>query len=261
MAIQYINNSNDGGDPLGEKSKSALNVQKARVIDLWSRCCLDSKNDVPQDVKTEVLSKLVEGLVPPIFHAYASGKRLYPSNVKRLSAAQVGSGSAVSRESSKFTPVMKNYESVFFSENGKAIPEVNDTGLSSGDPTWHFDKSKTTEAVELVNATGKMLGEDVEATDIPSSFSLRPLDGRKLLTRRLSRGVVADCFELSKSGSELAIVGSPGIGKSWTLVYALQQALLYDGACVAFFQPKVGIASLYIRKSNTIYAWTSGQPL
>ncbi len=53
-----------------------------------------------------------------------------------------------------------------------------------------------------------------------------------------------------------AITGSPGIGKSWTLFYALQQALLYDGARVLFFFQKQNSASLYLRKNNKMYAWT-----
>ena len=79
----------------------------------------------------------------------------------------------------------------------------------------------------------------------PVTELLEPLDvdignGHKLITRRLSRGVVADCFDKSRSGSTYAITGNPGIGKSWTLVYALQQALLYENACVLLCYQKGG---------------------
>jgi hypothetical protein len=76
-----------------------------------------------------------------------------------------------------------------------------------------------------------------------------------LITRNLSRGIVADCFRRSKQNSGYAIVGSPGIGKSWTLLYALQQALLYNGACVAFFQLKSEGAFVCIRKEDHVFVW------
>jgi hypothetical protein len=76
-----------------------------------------------------------------------------------------------------------------------------------------------------------------------------------LITRNLSRGIVADCFRRSKKNSAYAIVGSPGIGKSWTLLYALQQSLLYKGACVAFFQQKEQTAFVCIRNGNHVFAW------
>ena len=76
-----------------------------------------------------------------------------------------------------------------------------------------------------------------------------------MLTRRFSRGVVASCFGSSKPGSSLAITGSPGTGKSWTLVYALQQALLYENACVLVFLQKENVDHLYIRKGKQIFAW------
>lgn len=50
-------------------------------------------------------------------------------------------------------------------------------------------------------------------------------------------------------------MGSPGIGKSWTLLYALQQALLYDGASVMLFLKKMGRAFLFLRRGIQIFAW------
>jgi hypothetical protein len=71
----------------------------------------------------------------------------------------------------------------------------------------------------------------------------------------LSRGVVADCFNKSKRGSIYALVGSPGIGKSWNLIYALQQALLYQNACVILWFQKAGEAITCIRRKNEIFVW------
>jgi hypothetical protein len=83
------------------------------------------------------------------------------------------------------------------------------------------------------------------------------VENRALLTRSLSRGVVSNCFGSSKISSSLAIVGSPGMGKSWTLLYALQQALLYDGACVMFIQQNRKTAYLCLRKDHLIYVWVA----
>jgi hypothetical protein len=104
----------------------------------------------------------------------------------------------------------------------------------------------TAHIANLVNEPADMVGENVEVTAISSSFGMRPLNSRSLITRSLSRGVVSDCFHLSKAGSVYAIVGSFGTGKSWTLEYALQQALLYDGDGVVFFLHKEAEAMLCI---------------
>ena len=84
--------------------------------------------------------------------------------------------------------------------------------------------------------------------------------GCNLMTRRLSRGVVADCFAKSEECRTYAMVGNPGIGKSWTLIYALQQALLYENACVmlCFQQDKMAIVCL--RRNNKIYVWRNDDP-
>jgi hypothetical protein len=78
-----------------------------------------------------------------------------------------------------------------------------------------------------------------------------------LLTRPESRGVIAECFQ---GDSTSAIIGSPGIGKSWTLLYALQQSLLYEEKIVLFFASKGNIAFLFYRRENTIYAWKKLHP-
>jgi hypothetical protein len=81
-----------------------------------------------------------------------------------------------------------------------------------------------------------------------------------LVTRPQSRGVVANCFGALKKASTLAITGSPGIGKSWTLLYALQQALLYDNASVIFWQQKQNKAYICIRSSSRVFVWHAKVP-
>jgi hypothetical protein len=79
-----------------------------------------------------------------------------------------------------------------------------------------------------------MVGEDIEVTQLQSEFFPDVKNGKNLISRRFSRGVVGDCFHRSEFASDYAMVGSPGIGKSWTLIYALQQALLDENVCVFF---------------------------
>lgn len=66
-----------------------------------------------------------------------------------------------------------------------------------------------------------------------------------------------DCFhrfqKSAEKGSVSSITGSPGR----TLLYALQQALLYDGATVLFFFQTSGDAVLYLRRNNRIYVLAS----
>jgi hypothetical protein len=158
-----------------------------------------------------------------------------------------------------------NYESAFFfhDRRGKlwAREKVRDDGLGAHPYCWTFDSDLTDAVCNLVNASSVMVGHDVEVTEVSSNLikasGLKPgdLEVANLITRNLSRGIVADCFRRSKESSDYAIVGSPGIGKSWTLLYALQQALLYRGACVVFFQPKRGKAFVCIRKGNHVFVW------
>jgi hypothetical protein len=124
-----------------------------------------------------------------------------------------------------------------------------------------ISEDATQNVVELVNMTPKMIGEDIEETKLPKGmlgmFSTThqekiSMSEQPLLTQSLSRGVALNCFGSSKFESSLAIVGSPGIGKSWTLLYALQQALLYDRACVVFFQQKSGKAYLCFWKEKLL---------
>jgi hypothetical protein len=151
----------------------------------------------------------------------------------------------------------------------KAVDEINGKGakliLDERMATpWTFSRKETAFAVELVNADAEMLGEGIECTKLRSiPIEINPKDkSYELLTRPESRGVVSNIFhqfqlEADDGGSVASMTGSPGIGKSWTLFYALQQALLYDGATVLFFFQKEDQGVLFLRRNNNIYAWTS----
>jgi hypothetical protein len=126
--------------------------------------------------------------------------------------------------------------------------------------TWKFDAEYSRFVASLVNTNAEMIGEDVEVTlNLPFLFGIDQADTAvfSLVTRPLSRGVVADCFRSARSSSNAAITGSPGIGKSWTLLYALQQALLHENACVVLVPMKLGGAFLCVRANSNIYVWTT----
>jgi hypothetical protein len=83
-----------------------------------------------------------------------------------------------------------------------------------------------------------MLGEGIECTTLESiPTGVDPNDkSSELLTRPESSGVVSDVFhrfanEANDGEWVVAVTGLTGIGKSWTLLYALQQLCIYDGAC------------------------------
>jgi hypothetical protein len=151
-----------------------------------------------------------------------------------------------------------SYMKGFFCEDiKKARVKVEDGRLST---PWTFDTKFTKLVTDLVNEPAEMKGHDIEVTQLKSTFQVDMRNGNKLITRSLSRGVVADCFRELIFEDSRAITGNPGIGKSWTLIYALQQALLYENSCVIFCFQKRSAAWVCIRKNNHIYVWCKNDP-
>jgi hypothetical protein len=131
---------------------------------------------------------------------------------------------------------------------------------------WEYSPELTRDVVHLINTPAEMIGEDVEVTPLSTNFGLddtkspiaRGEDdcGVNLITRRFSRGVVLDCFRnCTRPTRTLAITGNPGIGKSYSLLFALQQALLFDRVCVMLFLPKQSKAMICIRNQQKVYVW------
>ena len=150
-------------------------------------------------------------------------------------------------------------------KTGLARSHIYDPGYHSH-PGWTFSTQYTQEMVHLINTPAEMIGEDVEVTALLSNFNIHPEQndrnrtsyGTSMITRRLSRGIVLDCFKnLQRPARTYAITGSRGIGKSYTLLFALQQALLYNKMCVIFFLQKQQKAILCIRNQERVYAWES----
>lgn len=247
-----------------------IEVQKSRAIRQWKEA-FSKQFFTSRSIYDEVLQQLNEGKVPPIYHTLCRDpeKRLFlPNTVVSDGNSQSGSiefstmfveAGCSTRNVNESTneAIWYNdnfsYQDAFFATDGLGLLVVSDISLKEN---WMFDMTMTNVITNLVNTSADMVGYDVEVTEMSSVFPFDKKKGRFLLTRSLSRGVVADCFENSEADSIYAIVGSPGIGKSWTLIYALQQALLFENVCVMFCFQKDERALVCIRKEHRIYAWT-----
>jgi len=132
--------------------------------------------------------------------------------------------------------------------------------VEKGGITWDYDEIATSWALKLVNANAEMRGSNVECTEVGDlSKLIRDSNKQKLLTRPQSRGVVSTIFNgisAVKSETTMAITGLPGIGKSWTLLYVLQQALLYEGVFIMFYTDGPEIY-LFHRRCGKLYAWAT----
>jgi hypothetical protein len=232
---------------------------------------------VPDDVVSTVTVRLGLGLVPPVFHAYVAlfqkmggAKKLQqdemvsvkedemiPHALEKLpSMNRVEGGTATSSQIGEIE-FLKDYSGAFFTEkkDGEARRKVQDDNL-----VWTFSDPATAIVCQLINAEAEMIGADVEITKVDSDFGIgKAIDASTthLITRRLSRGVVSESLNMPATDTR-AIVGCPGIGKSWTLIYALQQLLLQDGACVLFFASKRNIALACIREKDKKFVWSCG---
>jgi hypothetical protein len=134
--------------------------------------------------------------------------------------------------------------------------------LHLGDSEWgtinifDYDIEATNVAVHLVNQPATMCGYGVEATHMIGLLDIKREEAHvkswNLLTHPQSRGSIATCFDTRDAS---LMIGSPGIGKSWSLLYALQQALLYNNALVLLYACKNSKTYLFRRQGNKIYAW------
>jgi hypothetical protein len=242
-----------------ELKDSAVDIQKKRALELWSS--VRDVVEVDDQVSNLVSSKLDNGLVPPVFHAYvalsqrvrAAENAKKSTEVSMYSATQFRANTQNLQSHPSANKVTAgepgnntlkagkvNVDDFFYSDK-KARSEVRDVSLKG---IWVFSKEWTEKVCRLLNSDAEMVGADVEATKVDSDFELGAVEDMSdsyLITRRLSRGVVAECLTMPATGTR-AIVGNPGIGKSWTLIYALQQLLLRNDACVLFFSAKPGVA-------------------
>jgi hypothetical protein len=244
-------------------------VQKERAKIFWNDSIYDDDGPMKSDIHDKVMESLNRGLLPPIFHSLCRhpNERLFSLdaaanmnepelNPIKLCSDEVEAGTCESllalqqlesanEKSHRSFKDRSFYLPLFFTTTGAARHDVTD-----GECKWKFHSKYTNIVTALVNTPtitpATMVGEDVEVTKMQGTFPIDETNGNSLITRRLSRGVVADCFAKSKRHGIYAIVGNVGIGKSWTLIYALQQALLYENACVVLCFHKDGSAVVCI---------------
>jgi hypothetical protein len=246
-----------------------IGVQTARALALWDT--VKSSLLIDQDTARGVAMKLESGRVPPVFHAYCAlySRKETPVN-NNLQAAEIRSqqdskpsaltarAGTVSRVHDGVLSDSVDYRSAFIDENGNARFRVHDDGTNR---FWYFMDNDTEHICKLVNADAEMVGKDVEVTSVESHMEIGHADvgnGDYLITRHASRGVVAEALRLPPEATR-AIVGTEGIGKSWTLIYALQQALLYNGAFVLFIAAKSRRMWACLREKDKIYVWKAPQ--
>jgi hypothetical protein len=265
------------------ENTSQIEKQKERALALWD--AVKTNLSVDKDTADEVSMKLESGRVPPIFHAYCAmqSKRESSSGASPW-ATNLGASAESARDLEsehdtypsalparpgivlwrhRFFPLIfpilkKSFDDIpaFFDKSGDARFWVADDGMLK---EWKFNTVATEYICKLVNTDAEMIGEDMEVTSVESHLGIgKAFAGNAdyLITRRASRGVVAEARRLLPEATK-AIVGSPGIGKSWALLYALQQELLHNGACVLLLTPKTEIAQVYIRRQNHIYVWST----
>jgi hypothetical protein len=235
-----------------------LQKQKNRAINLWEECRVENSQLVDTTVWGRVRSELENGIVSPIYHAVVRGCNPFGCRSSVPSDMDVSAGTTIGAKGAMVSDLdmVGTFKDSFFTGMDANSKVIDETSLSV---IWHLDSVKAKHVASLVNAKAMMIGEDVEVTeDLPSSFYI-DAEAKKnnLLTRCLSRGVVARCFSEFTTGTTLAITGKTGIGKSWTLLYVLQQALLYANACVVFFNQKWGKAFLCMRKLDQIFVWSA----
>jgi hypothetical protein len=273
--MQEISSGRPFGLDMDSNVDDPVAIQKKRAAALWHTVCRALK--IPNDNVDTVFKRLELGLVPPVFHAYvalfqrmggakklqqdkmasASENEMISQGLEKLPSMNfVTNGTAPSSQMGKIKGKTKGFMGAFFTEKGEARDEVQD-GYNL---IWSFDPDSTEAVCKLINAEAEMIGADVEITKVDSDFGIGEADdatATHLITRRLSRGVIAEALSMHAKKTR-AIVGCPGIGKSWSLIYALQQLLLQDGACVLFFAAKDDVALACIREKDKVFVWTCG---
>ena len=224
-------------------------------------------DNLPDRLVQSIRTDLEGGFVPPIFHALAftSMKKKNKAPLPSAESVTAAESYVTSGENATFHmgPRATRFQlEMFLDMPGGAPSEIVDS-----DGKWEADSIAAASAASLVNQKASMIGGGIEVTKVDYLFGI---DGKRaksdqesairidaLLTRPQSRGAVARYFyRLEYKGNTAAVVGSPGIGKSWSLLYALQQGLLYEDATVMVQASARNIRFLLIRRNNKIYAWS-----
>jgi hypothetical protein len=208
------------------------------------------------EVLSSINAGLDKGIVLPEYHAYIVGAPTTSTMNPLIPSQDVVVGGEP-------TPTVRTVNII---QDAEAMSQLVDNNDNNGTPCltfnedhkiiWDYNKEVTKAVVKLISTPATMIGHGVEQTTIINNFGIDDKEnGKNLLTRPESRGIVGKALtgELRET---CEMVGSPGIGKSWSLIYALQQSCLFDGANVCLFVSKYNTAYLFLRRGKKIYAWS-----
>jgi hypothetical protein len=106
------------------------------------------------------------------------------------------------------------------------------------------------------------LGNGVEWYDLEDGLDRDSRLVTGILTRKDSRGLIDAVIHnadkhVDKSSTMSFIIGSPGIGKTRALAFALRQMLQNANVNVQYFSQKENTAILFLRRKETTYAYKS----
>jgi hypothetical protein len=210
--------------------------------------------NIPSQLYQHILHDLSSGHVPPSFHAvvmgqpcvaFRGGQNYNKDTTKHQLLAEnavAGHGEDLTQEriaSRKDSPLSLESDAVLLdrsiNDDGSPCLRLQDVGTV----IFVYNVQATNVAVHLVNQKAIMCGYGVESTHLIGTLGIerekQGVTSWYLLTHPQSRGAITTCFN---TDSNSLMIGSPGIGKSWSLLYALQQALLYDNSNVLLFACK-----------------------
>jgi hypothetical protein len=246
----------------------SLNDQKNAVdeqINMAKEKLMSLSENVPPELMQSIMDELSVGRVPPVFHALMMGKpyaalfEVTNNKLPCVDKAEPGHDKGFTQDDfDNAKPYKLGSRAMFLDGSIKndGVPQLLLKDV--GDEYFQYDEHATNVVVHLVNEKAVMCGYGVESTSMIALLGIEvEKSGTKswtLLTHPKTRGVAADCLNFRETSF---IFGSPGIGKSWSLLYALQQSLLFDNATVLLYACKVGHVFLFRRSANKIYAWLS----
>jgi hypothetical protein len=233
---------------------------------------LSVSGSITPELHQAILDDLSIGHVPPIFHAVL---------MQQPCVAFRGNNTTL-KHLFQIEEALPGHHNIHISKAAikNAVPfdvgpdafdlegSINENGSPSlslvnvDDDVFYYDVGATDAVVHLVNQKAAMCGYGVESTSVIGLLDIEPVKRKNnpvswnLLTHPQSRGAIAACFDTELTS---LLIGSPGIGKSWSLLYALQQALLCPNAIVLLYACKGLKIYLFLRKNDKIYAWKGNQ--
>eukprot|EP00550_Attheya_septentrionalis_P006582 CAMPEP_0198289198 /NCGR_PEP_ID=MMETSP1449-20131203/7477_1 /TAXON_ID=420275 /ORGANISM="Attheya septentrionalis, Strain CCMP2084" /LENGTH=677 /DNA_ID=CAMNT_0043987495 /DNA_START=20 /DNA_END=2053 /DNA_ORIENTATION=- len=229
------------------RQNQPLENQKTAAQEAFKSCKLEPTNAVFNSINAQ----LAVGCVLPEYHAYITGAPTNSTMDPPIPSSDVEAGG---EPMERVVNVIQDAEAMseLVVDGTPCLKFMEDHSMM-----WDYSKKASEAVVKLISTPSMMIGHGVEHTTIGNNFKIdnSKVGATNLLSRPESRGIVGKALTGQVRGT-CEMVGSPGIGKSWSLLYALQQGCLFDGANVCLFVSNHKIAYLILRRGNKMYAWT-----